>query len=268
MTRFRIPGRRLALAACGCGVCLFLLAPVVVIVVISFSDSRYLDFPPRRYSLRWYRALSDDPSWRESFVVSAQVAILTASLATPLGTAAAVGLARGSFRGRRAILAAFLSPIVVPGIVTAVAAYFYFSALGLVGSRAALVLVHTALAIPLVVLTVSASLAGVSRSVETAARTLGAGPWETFYRVTLPLIRPGVAVGAIFAFITSFDEPVVALFLSGSRSVTLPKRMWDGIRYEIDPTVAAVSTFIIALSVLAVVATEMLRPASPTEPQR
>jgi len=225
----------------------FLLLPIAVVILISFSASRFLEFPPPAYSMRWYESAINDSSWREALLLSVEVATVVAFLATVLGSLAAYGFVRGRFPGKATLMALALSPMVVPGVVTAVGAYLLFARVGLIETRTALILTHTALALPVALLSVVSSLSTVSESLEHASRTLGAGSWETGWRITLPLMRPGLVTGALFAFITSFDEPVVSLFLAGTRIVTLPKRMWDGIQYEIDPTAAAVSTMLVAL---------------------
>ncbi len=231
----------------------FLVAPILVISVLSFSASRYLKFPPPGYSLRWYQNLIEDSSWRLALLTSVEVAIPVTLLATFLGTAAAVGLARSQSRAKEVLLSLTLTPMIVPSIVTAVAAFLWFAPVHLIETRIALVLSHTAIAIPLVVLSVSASLQGVEHSLELCARSLGATPFLAFRKITLPQIRSGILGGSLFAFITSFDEPIIALFIAGTRTVTLPKRMWDGIRYEIDPTVSAVSTLIVLFTSILVV---------------
>ncbi len=245
-------------------VTVFLVAPILVIILLSFSASRYLQFPPPAYSLRWYQNLLEDPSWRESLLTSIEIAIPVMLLATSVGTAAAIGLARCPNRAADVLLSVTLIPLIVPSIVTAVAAFLWFARMQLIETRTALVLSHTAMAIPLVVLSVSASLQGVDHSLELCARSLGATPLMAFRRVTLPQIRAGILAGCLFAFITSFDEPVISLFVAGTRVVTLPKRIWDGIRYEIDPTVSAVSTVIIVFtSALVFVASYLMLKARP-----
>jgi putative spermidine/putrescine transport system permease protein len=187
------------------------------------------------------------------------VAASVVVLATVLGTLAALGLARLRPVLRAFAAALILSPLIVPVIVVAIGIYYAFSRYGLVGTPVGLVLAHTCLAVPFVVISVSASLAGFDRRLEQAALSLGATPWGTFRQVTLPLIRPGVLVGALFAFITSFDELIVALFLSGSGAVTLPRRMWDDLRFAIDPTIAAVSTLTIVLTASLLVVVHLAR---------
>jgi putative spermidine/putrescine transport system permease protein len=180
-------------------------------------------------------------------------------LATVLGTPAALGI-RHLPRAMRAVIGALiLSPLIVPGIVVAIGIYYVFARYRLVGTPAGLVVAHTCLAVPFVVISVSACLAGFDRRLEQAALSLGATPWGTFRQVTLPLISPGVVIGSLFAFVTSFDELIVALFLSGSGAITLPRRMWDDLRFAIDPTIAAVSTLTMVLSAILLLAIRRLQ---------
>lgn len=239
---------RFSLGAVVTLVLLFLALPILVIVVLSFSSATYLTFPPPAFGLRWYRAYLGSADWLAATGLSLAIAACVVVLATVLGTLAALGLARLPPAARTAIGALILSPLIVPVIVVAIGIYYAYARFGLVGSPAGLVLAQTCLAVPFVVTSVTASLAGFDRRLEQASLSLGATPWGTFIQVTLPLIRPGVLVGALFAFITSFDELIVALFLSGSGAVTLPRRMWDDLRFDIDPTIASVSTLTIALT--------------------
>ena len=239
---------RLSLGALVSLVLLYLALPILVIVVLSFSSASYLTFPPPALGVRWYRAYLGSADWLAATWLSLAIAAAVVVLATVLGTLAALGLARLRPAARTAIAALILSPLIVPVIVVAIGIYYAYARWGLVGSPAGLVLAQTCLAVPFVVTSVSASLAGFDRRLEQASLSLGATPWGTFVQVTLPLIRPGVLVGALFAFITSFDELIVALFLSGSGAVTLPRRMWDDLRFDIDPTIASVSTLTIALT--------------------
>jgi putative spermidine/putrescine transport system permease protein len=240
-------------------VLLFLALPIMLIVVVSFSSAPYLTFPPPSFGLRWYRAYFASAEWLAATGLSLGVAAAVVALATTLGTLAALGLARLPGPARTAVAGLILSPLIVPTIVVAIGIYYAFSRYGLVGTPVALVLAHTCLAVPFVVTSVSASLAGFDRRLEQAARSLGATPWGAFRQVTLPLIRSGVLVGALFAFITSFDELIVALFLSGSGAVTLPRRMWDDLRFAIDPTIAAVSTLTIVLTAALLGGAHLLR---------
>jgi len=240
----------------------FLAFPILVVIVASFSSASYLTFPPPEFGLRWYRAYLGSEGWLDATSLSLGVAGAVVVLSTVLGTLASLGLARLPRVLRALATGLILSPLIVPVIVVAIGIYYAFSRYGLVGTPAGLVLAHTCLAVPFVVTSVSASLAGLDRRLEQAALSLGATPWGTFRQVTLPLIRSGVLVGALFAFITSFDELVVALFLSGSGAVTLPRRMWDDLRFAIDPTIAAVSTLTIALTAALLAGAHLLRRRS------
>lgn len=237
----------------------FLALPILIVAVLSFSSASYLTFPPPGLGVRWYRAYLGSRDWLDSTWLSIVVAGCVVALATVLGTLAALGLRHLTGAMRAAVGALVLSPLIVPGIVISIGIYYVFAAYRLVGTPAGLVLAHTCLAVPFVVTSVSVSLAGLDRRLEQAAMNLGATPWGTFRQITLPLILPGVLVGALFAFITSFDELIIALFLSGSGAITLPRRMWDDLRFAIDPTIAAVSTLTIALSAALLLGAHALR---------
>lgn len=232
-------------------VLVFLAAPALVVIPLSFSASPYLIFPPPGYSMRWYEAVFADEVWRAAAWVSLEVAVLSMGLAILLGTPAAWALVRGRIPGRRLLSAYFYVPLLVPSIILAVAMFIVFSKLGLIGSVWALVAADTALGAPFVVATVSASLQTLDPRIEQAALSLGASWVATFFRVILPNIWPGMLGGGLFAFITSFDEIVIALFIAGPR-FTLPKKMFDNLRTEVDPSIAAVSTLLIALSAVVV----------------
>jgi putative spermidine/putrescine transport system permease protein len=240
-------------------VLVFMALPILVIVVLSFSSASYLTFPPPAFGVRWYRAYLGSPEWLAATGLSLSVAASVVVLATTLGTLAALGLAQLPPLLRNLAAALILSPLIVPVIVVAIGIYYAYSRYGLVGTPVGLVLAHACLAVPFVVTSVGASLAGFDRRLEQAALSLGATPWGTFRQVTLPMIRPGVLIGALFAFLTSFDELVIALFLSGSGAVTLPRRMWDDLRFAIDPTIAAVSTLTIVLTASLLLAVHLTR---------
>jgi putative spermidine/putrescine transport system permease protein len=241
---------------------LFLAFPIIVVVVVSFSSATYLTFPPPGFGLKWYEAYFSNQDWLRPTWVSLWVAAAVVVLSTTLGTVAALGIARLPKPLRVFATGLILSPLIVPGIVVAIGIYYAYSRYGLVGTPFAMVLAHTCLAVPFVVTSVSASLTGIDPRLEQASLNLGATPSATFWQVTLPLIRPGVLVGALFAFITSFDELVVALFISGTGAVTLPRRMWDDLRFQIDPTIAAVSTLTIVLTVALMGCAHLLRKRS------
>lgn len=240
-------------------VLLYLVLPIVVVVPLSFSSGLYLSFPPPGLSLRWYARFFADPAWTASLWLSVWVGLAVMVLSVLLGTPAAFALVRGRLRGVRLINGFILTPVIVPGIIVAVGIYFFYARIGLVGTPIGLILAHTCLAVPFVVINVSATLYGFDTRLEHAAMSLGATPWRTFRTITLPLIRPGVLAGAVFAFITSFDELLVALFVSGSSAVTLPRRMWQQIRFNIEPTIAAVSTLLIVFTTLLLLSAELLR---------
>jgi putative spermidine/putrescine transport system permease protein len=251
--------RGVLLAMVGSLVLVFLVLPVVIVFPLSLSSGHYMSFPPPGLSFQWYVSFFASDSWKGAAAVSIEVAVPVTIMAVLLGTPAAIGLTRATFPGRRAVNALVLSPLIVPGIIVAIGTYFVYARYGLVGNPLALILGHTCLAVPFVVINVTAALQGVDRALERAAASLGAAPWGTFRQITLPLIAPGIFAGAIFAFITSFDELLVALFLSGTGAVTLPRRMFDEIRYDIDPTIAAVSSLIILTTTSLMLIAELLR---------
>ncbi len=258
------PGRwvdRALYVYCG-AVLVFLMLPIFVVIPISFSGSLYLDFPPRGVSLQWYRRFFGSYEWMAAAWTSARVGILATLLASTLGTGAALALARSRFPGKKLVIAFLISPTIIPVIVIAIALYGVYARLRLVGSLTGLVLAHTAIGLPFVIVTVLATLQAVDERLEYAALSLGATPLRAFRHVLLPLIRPGIVSGALFAFVASWDDVVIALFISGTRSATLPKQMWEGLRSEINPTIAAVSSLLIVLSVVLMLLLELLRRRS------
>ena len=200
----------------------FLCAPILIVVVVSFNASEFIEFPPRAWSLRWYQNYFGARQWVEPTLLSLRIAFVTMVLATVLGTAAAIGLTRGRFRGRRMLEFFFVSPMVMPTIVLAIGLYLLFARFKLVGQPLALYLAHTVVAAPLVIVIVSAALKTTDSAIELAARSLGAGYFRTLWHVTLPAILPSVVSGAAFAFLLSFDEVVLAIFLGGPATTTLP----------------------------------------------
>jgi len=238
--------------------CLFLVVPVLIVAAMSFSATSYLAFPPHGFSLRWYAAFFMGQQWMSATSVSLRVAALTAIMSVILGSVAALVFVRGRFPGKSVLYVVALLPLIVPVIVTAVAIYFQFSRLHLVGNVWGFAVADTVLAIPTVVLIVSAALRGVNVSLERAATILGAHPVRAFFAVTLPMIAPALAAGALFGFITSFDESVVALFLSSTTTATLPKVMWDDLRFQVDPTISAISTLLVGMSILVLVVSALL----------
>jgi putative spermidine/putrescine transport system permease protein len=262
--RRRMPAGRIALWALSLAVVTFLLAPILVIVVVSFDNSTLFLFPPKDWSLRWYAALWNSRDWREAFVLSFWLAIIVAGLSLLLGVPAAYGLARGRFAGKKVVEFILVSPMVVPVIVLAIALYMLFAPLGLIGRPAGLLLAHTVLALPIVIVIVGAAFRRADRTVELAARACGASFPRAFWHVSLPAVRPALISAGAFAFLTSFDEVVLALFLGGPNTATLPKRIWEAVKFELDPSLTAISTLLIAVSVLALLIAEIGRRKSST----
>ena len=236
----------------------YLVVPSVVVIAMSFSGGLFLEFPPRVLSTRWHLAYLSSTPWLDATLRSVKVAVLVTLLATVTGTMASAALARLALRGKSLLSALVISPVIVPTIVLSIGIYSAYARWRLIGTTVGLVLAHTVLALPFVVLNVTAVLLKLDRSLERAARVLGAGPVRTFVQVMLPMLWPGIASGAIFAFLTSFDEIVIAMFISGS-DPTLPKLMFDGIRYELNPMVAAVSSQLIVVTSLALGCSAWLR---------
>lgn len=237
----------------------YLLLPIVVIIPLSFSSSSFLAYPMPGWSLQWYENLFTSPDWIRAAKNSFIVAPAATFIATVLGTLAAVGLSRGNFPGKGAVMSLLIAPMVVPVVVVAVACYLFFARLGLADSYAGLIIVHAALGAPFVVTTVLATLQGFNHNLVRASLSLGAGPVATFFRVTLPVIAPGVISGALFAFATSFDEVVVTLFIAGPEQATLPRQMFTGIRENINPTIAAAATLLILFTTTLMAVLEWLR---------
>jgi len=267
----------------------FLIAPILIILPLSFNAEPYftftekmLTFDPQGYSLRWYDnlltfgmtspdALRDgawwadvwqNARWMQAAKNSAIIGFFATILATVLGTIAALGLSRPEMPYRKTIMAILISPMIVPVIITATGLFFFYSATGLAGSYLGVVLAHATLGIPFVIITVTATLMGFDRSLLRASASLGAGPVTTFFKVQLPLITPGVVSGALFAFVTSFDEVVVVLFIGSHEQQTIPRQMWNGIREQISPSILAVATILVIFSVCLLAVVELLRRRS------
>jgi putative spermidine/putrescine transport system permease protein len=243
-------------------VLLFLVAPIAAIVPLSFSAGSFLHYPLPGLSLRWYREVFESPFWVGSILNSLVIGAGATVLATTLGTLAALGLWLARFRGQGLVLAVLISPMVVPSVVVAVGLLFAYAPVGLANTHAGMILAHTALASPFVVVTVSATLAGFDRALLRAAAASGAGPVTTFRRVMLPLIAPGVVAGALFAFAISLDEVVVALFLAGPGQRTLPRQMFAGLNENLSLAIAAAATLLIVLSILLMATVGWLRARS------
>ena len=270
-----------------CGlIFLFLIAPILIVIPLSFNAEPYFTFTDKMlhldssgFSLRWYDQLltlgmqnADAPRdgawWRDAWQNAAWVnaaknsiiiGFFSTILAAVLGTIAALGLSRPEMPYRRAIMAILISPMIVPIIIVATGLFFFYSSIGLANSYVGIILAHATLGIPFVIITVTATLVGFDQSLNRAALSLGASPTTTFFKVTMPLILPGVISGALFAFVTSFDEVVVVLFVAANDQQTIPRQMWNGIREQISPAILAVATFLVVISVALLTALELLR---------
>jgi putative spermidine/putrescine transport system permease protein len=253
-----------------CGVIFFfLIAPILTIIPLSFNAEDFftftpemLRFDPEGYSLKHYRDFFTNPDWQQALRNSVQIAPAATLIAVTLGTLAAIGLSQSHVPFRRAIMAILISPMIVPLIISAAGMYFFYSRIGLQGTYIGVVLAHAALGIPFVIITVTATLVGFDRSLTRAAASLGAGPVRTFFKVQMPLILPGVISGGLFAFITSFDEVVVVLFVGSAGQQTLPWQMFTGLREQISPTILAVATILVVISIMLLTTVELLRRRS------
>ncbi len=247
----------------------FLIAPIVVIIPLSFNAQDFFTFTPEMlrldpegYSLKHYRDFFETSDWQQAMWNSLKIAPMATILSVGFGTLAAIGLSSEHVPFRRAIMAILISPMIVPLIISAAGMYFFYSRIGLQGTYMGVVLAHAALGIPFVIITVTATLVGFGRSLTRAAANMGADPVTTFFRVQMPLILPGVISGGLFAFITSFDEVVVVLFVGSAGQKTLPWQMFIGLREQISPTILAVATMLVAISILLLTVVELLRRRS------
>ena len=247
----------------------FLIMPILVILPLSFNVEPYFTFTsgmvrldPDAYSLRWYEAIVENENWMLAIKNSFIVGIFATILATLFGTLAAVGLSSQYMPYKRLIMALMLSPMIVPLIIVAAGMFFFYTKFNLAGTYTGLIIAHAALGIPFVIITVTATLSGFDRSLYFAGLSMGASPLKTFRDVVVPLIRPGVISGAMFAFVTSFDEVVLVLFLAGPGQRTIPRQMFSGLREQINPTILAVASLLILISVLFLLTLEYLRRRS------
>ena len=233
-------------------VLLYLVLPILIVMPMSFSSTRFLTFPPPSLSLRWYNEYIGNPAWMQATRVTATVAVLTVLIATPLGVAAAYAISNSRLRIMRLIHMTLLLPLVVPIIITAIGILFVYARVGLVATMSGLVLANVMLGLPYVVISVVAGLQSFDPAQEMVARSLGMNRLRSFFVVTLPQIKASVLAGAIFAFISAMDETIVGLFISGGQYQPLTKRMFTALRDEIDPTIAAISTLMTAASFMLV----------------
>lgn len=272
LSPYPTPGERIrvALLWLWCGlVILFLLVPILIPVPLSFNSGAFFIFPLEGLSTRWYEVVLGTQRWQSAIGNSLIVAFGTTLIATTLGTLTAIALSNEKFPGRRIVMPLLLSPLIVPVVITAVGSYLFYARIGLASTYAGIILAHTALASPFVVVTVGASLTGFDRNLMRAAAISGAKPLTAFFRVMLPLILPGVLSGAAFAFVTSFDEVVVVQFLASAGQRTMPLEMFIGLREKLSPAITAAATLMMGLSIVLLVVANLLarrgqgrRPAS------
>lgn len=228
----------------------FLILPVLILVPVALSSVGYLVFPPPALSLRWFRQILMDPRWLDSFLYSARIALWVSLISLLLGLAAAMPLSRGRMRAPMAMFSLLVAPLIVPSIITAIGLFFVFANLHIVGSEWAILIGQSVLELPITTILLTTSLRGVDPVLEQAAAIHGASPGRNLRLITLPLIAPGLFAAFLFAFLGSFDELLIALFVGGPIRQTLPVRMWNTIQFELDPSVAAVSVIVTALALI------------------
>ncbi len=253
-----------------CGlIFIFLIAPIVVIIPLSFNAVPFftftpemLSFDPAGYSLKWYQDFFSNLNWQGAVKNSFIIAVFATLISTTLGTIAALGLSRAEMPKKALVMGILISPMIVPLIISAAGMYFFYTKVGLASTHLGVILAHAALGTPFVVITVTATLTGFDESLIRASATLGASPVRTFFKVIVPLILPGVISGALFAFITSFDEVVVVLFVGSFEQRTIPWQMFSGIREQISPTILAVATLLVVVSIMLLASVELLRRRS------
>jgi putative spermidine/putrescine transport system permease protein len=260
----RLGGLRYLLVGTGVVVGLFLLLPIVLIVALSFGSSQFLQFPPPAWTLKWYRQLFADPDWLTAFLTSLEIAITVMVLSTVIGLMASFGLTRGRFPGREFLRALFLTPMVLPVVVLAVALYALFLRLHLNGTFIGFVIAHLVVALPFAIISISNSLERFDTSIEDAAVLCGASPLEAKLRVTIPTIRLGLFGAAIFSFLASWDEVVIAIFMASPDLQTLPVRVFSSLRQELSPVIAAVSSLLVGLTAVLMLLAAFLRKDKPT----
>ena len=249
----------LARHVAGWSVVVFIVGPILIVFPLAFTSTSYMVFPPVGFSSRWFETYFTSAAWIDPTVLSFEVAILTTLIALPLGLITAVAMVRAQFVGKSFMMGFLISPLIVPVIILAIAFYFAFAPLHLIGTVAGLVLAHVVLALPLVVIMLSGALQAIDEDFERAARSLGAGPVRAFVLVTLPMMIPAVVTAGFFGFLISFDEVVIALFLTGPGTTTLPRQLWEAVRFDVKPTIAAVSTLLIMLSIMLLLVSEGVR---------
>ncbi len=237
---------------------LLLVIPTVIVVPMSFSDSQYLEFPPSNWSLRWYEEYFDSAKWMQCTITSLHIGVLTMLVATPLGTMAAYALYVSGHPAAKAIFVFLITPMIVPVILIAIGTFYVFGRLGHKNTIGGLVLAHTSLATPLVMIIITAALRTYDLNQERVARSLGASRMKAFFMITIPQIRFSILTAALLSFLTSFDEVIISIFISGGVNATLTKQMFSALRDYIDPTIAAISTIMVFISTTLLLATQFI----------
>jgi putative spermidine/putrescine transport system permease protein len=260
----RLGGLRYVLSGISLVAGIFLLFPVVMIVALSFGSSQWLQFPPPGWTLQWYEELFDDPAWLDAFFTSFKIALIVTVLSVVIGLMASFGLTRGTFRGREVLRALFLTPMILPVVVLAVALYAFFLRLQLNGTLIGFVIAHLIVALPFSIISITNSLERFDKSIEDAAVLCGASPLEAKLRVTLPGIQLGIIGAAIFSFLASWDEVVIAIFMASPDLQTLPVMIWSTLRQDLSPVIAAVSTLLVGFTAILMMFAALIRK----EPQQ
>jgi putative spermidine/putrescine transport system permease protein len=239
--------------------CLWLIAPIVIVVILAFSGDGYLRFPPTSLSLQWFARFFGNLQWQRALLSSLVIGVIACVVSTTIGFFAAYAFLRSEFRGKKLLLSLMITPVIVPSIITAIAMYYLATKLGLIGNFVWLGLCHAVIAMPIVLLILLSALHAVDPNLERAALGLGESRTRVFWRVVLPIALHGVMSAALFAFLASFDELLISLFLAGVRAQTLPVRIWNSLNLQVEPTIAAVSAFLIAITTLILAAEAILR---------
>ncbi|WP_411037700.1 ABC transporter permease [Shinella sp. BYT-45] len=255
----KLGGLRGFLIALAVLVCLFLIVPIIFIAALSFGSSQWLIFPPPSWTLKWYQDLFADPRWLYSALTSLKIAAIVTVLSVVIGFLAALGLDRGRFVGRDFLRALFLTPMILPVVVLAVALYALFLKLGLAGTTLAFIIAHLLIALPFSIISIGNALEGFDRSIEDAAILCGASPWEARLRVTVPAVSHGIFAAAVFSFLASWDEVVLAIFMASPTLQTLPVKIWSTLRQDLTPVIAAASTLLIAFTIILMVVAALFR---------
>lgn len=246
--------------------CLVLMMPIAIVLILAVGDQSYLRFPPESFSLRWFATFFGDPRWQRALGSSVVIATIACVIATGFGFFAAYAFVRSDLRAKKLLLSFMLLPIIIPHVITAIAMYFMSGPLKLVGNVFWIGLCHATVALPIVLLILLSSLQGVDVNLERAALSLGSNRFGVFTRVVIPLAFPGILSAALFAFLASFDELIISLFLAGVRSETLPVRIWNSLHLQVEPVIAAVSAFLIGVTGLVLLLDALVRHVRTDRP--